>query len=98
MPRFSPLALMNDNRAVAGVYLGNLWDEVSLMGDALRAVLDLYREGRVRPHIDSVFPFERAADAHRRIQERRNTGKVLLFPAEPPATMGQRPALSPTRR
>jgi NADPH:quinone reductase-like Zn-dependent oxidoreductase len=30
--------------------------------------------------VDEVFPFERAADAHRRIEERRNVGKVLLRP------------------
>jgi len=82
VPRFSPLALMNDNRCVAGVHLGNLWGEVALMEEQLRAVLDLYRAGAVRPRVDSAFPFERAADAHRRVQDRKNVGKVLLVPRE----------------
>jgi NADPH2:quinone reductase len=34
--------------------------------------------GRVRPVIDAVFPLERAADAHVRIEERGHIGKVML--------------------
>ncbi|HTP51963.1 MAG TPA: zinc-binding dehydrogenase [Anaeromyxobacteraceae bacterium] len=80
IPRFSPLRLVNDNRAVAGVHPGALWGEIELMGEELRAVLELFEQGRVHPRVDSVFPFARAADAHRRIQERKNVGKVLLVP------------------
>lgn len=81
IPRFSPLSLMSDNRGVAGVNIGHLWGEVDLMMEEIRALLDLYRKGVVRPHVDSTFPFERAAEAHRRIQERKNVGKVLLLPS-----------------
>ncbi len=81
IPRFSPLSLMSDNRGVAGVNIGHLWGEVDLMMGEIRALLDLYRKGVVRPHVDSTFPFERAAEAHRRIQERKNVGKVLLLPS-----------------
>jgi NADPH:quinone reductase-like Zn-dependent oxidoreductase len=44
------------------------------------ALVALWREGRIRPHVDSTFPLERAAEAHRRIQDRRNVGKVVLVP------------------
>jgi NADPH:quinone reductase-like Zn-dependent oxidoreductase len=30
--------------------------------------------------IDGVFPFSRAAEAHRRIEGRMNIGKVVLVP------------------
>jgi NADPH:quinone reductase-like Zn-dependent oxidoreductase len=30
--------------------------------------------------VSEAFPFDRAADAHRYIQERRNFGKVVLTP------------------
>lgn len=80
MPRFSPLAMMDDNRTIAGVSLGRLWDHVELLRDHMMAVLDLYRSGAVRPHVDSVFSFADAADAHRHIQSRKNVGKVLLKP------------------
>ena len=32
------------------------------------------------PVVAESFPFERAADAHRFIHERRNVGKVVLVP------------------
>jgi NADPH:quinone reductase-like Zn-dependent oxidoreductase len=79
-PRFSPLSLMGDNRGVAGVNLGRLWGETALLRAHLEALLDLYRRGAIRPRIDSTFPLERAADAHRRLQGRLNVGKVLLVP------------------
>jgi NADPH:quinone reductase len=36
--------------------------------------------GRVRPVVDSVFPLERVADAHRRMEENAHFGKILLEP------------------
>jgi len=80
IPRFSPLALMSDNRSVAGVNIGHLWGEREMMMEEVAALLDLYRKGAIRPQVDRVFPFDRAAEAHRRIQERKNVGKVLLAP------------------
>lgn len=89
MPRFSPVALMDDNRAVAGVNMGHLWDEEALVMPAFRALLELFREGRIRPRIDATFPFEEAGLAHERLQSRANVGKVLLVPGparEPPGS------------
>ena len=80
MPRFSPVSLMDDNRAVAGVNMGHLWGEEELVMPAFRALLELFREGRIRPRIDAVFGFEEAGLAHERLQSRANVGKVLLVP------------------
>ncbi len=80
VPIFTPIALMNDNRAVAGVNLGHLWGEVEMMAEELRALLALHERGVIRPHVDSTFPFARAGEAHRQIQSRKNVGKVVLVP------------------
>ncbi len=80
LPHFSPLELMNDNRAVAGVNIGHLWGEEAMVRSEVAALLELYRRGKIRPHVDSTFPFAQAAEAHRRIQERKNVGKVVLVP------------------
>src|SRR5512142_1764472 len=80
LPHFSPMELMNDNRAVAGVNIGHLWGEQDLVRSEVAALLELYRRGKIRPHVDSTFPFAQAAEAHRRIQERKNVGKVVLVP------------------
>ena len=41
---------------------------------------ELIEDGTVQPVVSDVVPFDRAADAHRIIAERRNVGKVILTP------------------
>lgn len=48
--------------------------------DLARLALEEAREGRIRPHVGLTLPLERAAEAHRALQERRVVGKVLLVP------------------
>jgi NADPH:quinone reductase len=43
-------------------------------------VLRWLAAGELKPRIDSTFPLERAADAHRAIEGRGTIGKVLLLP------------------
>lgn len=43
-------------------------------------VLGWMAEGEVKVRIDSVFPLSGAADAHRRLESRNSTGKLLLIP------------------
>jgi synaptic vesicle membrane protein VAT-1 len=80
LPHFSPMEIMNDNRAVAGVNVGHLWKEESMLATEMAAILELFQKGAIKPHIDSTYSFDKAAEAHRRIQERKNVGKVLLVP------------------
>jgi len=77
-PRFSALKLMNDNRTVAGVNLGQLWDEEDVLRPQIDALLEYARAGAIRPRVDRAFPLAEAAAAHRYIHERRNIGKVVL--------------------
>jgi NADPH2:quinone reductase len=42
--------------------------------------LDALKTKIVSPLIDSVFPFSQVADAHRRLEDRGNVGKVILTP------------------
>lgn len=78
MPRFTPLKLLTENRIVAGVSLSDLWGE-PLMGELLELV-QLSQQGKIRPVIDAKFPFSKVAEAHQRIEQRKNVGKVLLVP------------------
>ena len=41
-------------------------------------VMPLLREGRVKPLMDSTFPLEKAADAHRRMETSEHIGKIVL--------------------
>lgn len=78
MPRFSPVTLMNDNRAVMGVNLGHLWNETALLRAQLEKLVGYYRDGRIRPTVGRTFPLEQAGAAHAYIQSRQNVGKVVL--------------------
>jgi NADPH2:quinone reductase len=41
-------------------------------------VMPLLREGRIKPLIDSTFPLEKAAEAHRRMETSEHIGKIVL--------------------
>ncbi|MHB8873255.1 MAG: synaptic vesicle VAT-1 family membrane protein [Myxococcaceae bacterium] len=78
MPRFSPAKLMEDNRSVSGVNMGHLWSEVALLTGHLKALLALFEQKKISPRIDRVFPLAEGPAAHRYLQERKNTGKVIF--------------------
>jgi len=80
VPLLTPLQLMNQNRTVSGVNIGRLWGEMATLREELQAILTLWDQGRIRPHIDGSYPFTEAAAAHRRILQRQNIGKILLTP------------------
>jgi putative PIG3 family NAD(P)H quinone oxidoreductase len=52
--------------------------KAELTRQASAFLLPRLEDGRVRPVLDSVFALEQAAEAHRRMEENRNTGKIVL--------------------
>ncbi|MEO1061510.1 MAG: zinc-binding dehydrogenase [Actinomycetota bacterium] len=60
-----------------GVYFG-LRPQVAI--EAMTEVIGLVASGRVRIPVDEVLPLDRAAEAHRRLEERESTGKLVLDP------------------
>jgi synaptic vesicle membrane protein VAT-1 len=80
LPFYNPLRLINDNKAVIGVQNPRLWDQFDRVRPWLDQIISWYDEALFRPHIDRTFKFSQAAEAHHYIQERKNTGKVLLIP------------------
>ncbi len=78
IPKFDPLQMMRENRAVLGVHIGRLKPET--LPEEYAALLRLFAEGHIRPHIDKTFPLEQAPGAHLYLHERKNLGKVLLIP------------------
>lgn len=73
------LKLMQANKAVCGFHLGYLADE-ELISRTMLTLLELYRQGKIKPHIDSCYHFEEVTDAMKRMHERQNIGKVILLP------------------
>jgi NADPH2:quinone reductase len=77
----SPTWLVGRNIGVHGFYLGRLMGRnPELVTRAAQDVLRLWEAGAVRPIVGAEYPLEQAAEAHRLIEERRSTGKVVLVP------------------
>jgi len=77
----SPTWLVGRNIGVHGFYLGRLIGRnPQLVEQAARDVLRLWEGGVVRPIVGAEFPLEQAGEAHRLIEERKTTGKVVLIP------------------
>jgi NADPH2:quinone reductase len=53
-------------------------DKAAMVRAIEAKVMPLLREGRVKPLMDSTFPLEKAADAHRRMETSEHIGKIVL--------------------
>jgi putative PIG3 family NAD(P)H quinone oxidoreductase len=53
-------------------------DKAAMVAAIEAKVMPLMREGRVKPVMDSTFPLEKAADAHRRMETSQHIGKIVL--------------------
>lgn len=79
-PFFHPFDLMNANKGVFGVNLGHLWSEQDKVRHWMESIMAGFEAGWIRPHVDRVFSFHDAAEAHRHVEGRGNIGKVILVP------------------
>jgi NADPH:quinone reductase len=53
-------------------------DKAAMVAAIEAKVMPLLREGRIKPLMDSTFPLEKAADAHRRMETSKHIGKIVL--------------------
>jgi NADPH2:quinone reductase len=53
-------------------------DKAAMVSAIEAKVMPLFREGRIKPVMDSTFPLEKAADAHRRMETSEHIGKIVL--------------------
>lgn len=71
--------MMNGLTVTGSTLRGRPLAEKARLVDEVRThVWPLLESGRFAPVIDSVWPLERAADAHRHVEASRHTGKVIL--------------------
>ncbi|EDV22049.1 Synaptic vesicle membrane protein VAT-1-like protein [Trichoplax sp. H2] len=85
----NPMDLMCDSKMIGGVNLQSVFDGhyKGSLSVAMNDILRWYKEGIIKPKIDSVHDFENFAEAFRRIYERKNIGKVVLKPSKSPTTV-----------
>ncbi len=78
MPKYKPMDLMANNKAVMGYHLGRFKGHEWKVKRSISNLIKLVNDNDLHPVIDSKFSFEDAPKAHRHIQDRKNFGKVLL--------------------
>lgn len=76
---FAPMSLLAGSIAIMGYSITGLTQSApQLVAETARKVLPLVATGAVRIDITATLPLEQAAEAHRRIEQRTATGKLLL--------------------
>jgi putative PIG3 family NAD(P)H quinone oxidoreductase len=68
--RYQILGLVMRSRPLA--------DKIAITSAFIRESLPLFVDGRLSPVIDSVFPLASAAEAHARMEQNANLGKIIL--------------------
>ncbi len=81
MPWWKSLLIMNENKGVFGLNMLKWWDTEGNLDRVVEPLMADLEAGRLQPVVAEAFPFDRAGDAHKFIAERRNVGKVVLFPS-----------------
>lgn len=73
-------AFMNKRLTLVGTTLRArpIEQKIALTQVFSKRILPLFESGPLKPIIDTVFPLEQAAEAHRYMEENRNFGKIIL--------------------
>lgn len=69
-----------DEREAAARGLRYAWVTAEPSGQALEPITDRIEAGRLRVTVERTYPLAEAAEAHRAIEEKRTTGKLVLVP------------------
>jgi NADPH:quinone reductase-like Zn-dependent oxidoreductase len=77
---FNLIEQMSASKAVIGLNMLTLWDDRGTLDEWIDPLREMLDDGSLQPVVSDEVPFDRAADAHRIMTERRNVGKVVLVP------------------
>ncbi|TPX51792.1 hypothetical protein CcCBS67573_g09996 [Chytriomyces confervae] len=77
-PTWSPIKLMDENKAVFGVNLARMFEDKEPVVDWFKTIMDGVQEGWVRPHVDCVLEMANVEKAHFLLEERKTTGKIVI--------------------
>jgi NADPH:quinone reductase-like Zn-dependent oxidoreductase len=80
MPWWKSVGVMSENKGIFGLNMLSWWDREGDLDRLTEPLLEAFEKGDLQPVVAEAFPFDRAPDAHRFIEERRNVGKVVLVP------------------
>lgn len=79
VPQFPANILLVKNLTVIGLYWGGYLNFApTLLTESLRDVFDWYAQGRLKPHVSHVLPFDQVFDGFELLLNRKSTGKIVI--------------------
>jgi NADPH2:quinone reductase len=72
--------LINSNHILQGFGLAGYFVKPDLMQETYQYLFSQAATGKLKVHIGHTFPLKDAAEAHRQMENRKTTGKIVLIP------------------
>ncbi|KAF0765704.1 synaptic vesicle membrane protein VAT-1-like [Aphis craccivora] len=85
--KISPLKLFDDSKTLMGFNLRRLLfhqNQSEYVANIFDKVIGLWKDGKVKPVIDSTWAFEDVGEAMQKMHDRKNIGKIVLDPSLEP--------------
>lgn len=91
IPRFHPLALLNDNRSVMAFNLSFLFHRADLLAEAMDRLIRWVEQGHIKPPKVETFALADVAAAHQTLESGQTTGKLVLVSRQARQPYGDEP-------
>ncbi|MDP6908298.1 MAG: zinc-binding dehydrogenase, partial [Flavobacteriales bacterium] len=76
---FSPIQLLMNSRAMIGVNMLHVADDrPEVLARTMKAVVDLWKSGEIKPVVGGVYPAGQLGEAQDFIESRKSMGKVVI--------------------
>uniref|UniRef100_A0A182QEN1 Enoyl reductase (ER) domain-containing protein n=1 Tax=Anopheles farauti TaxID=69004 RepID=A0A182QEN1_9DIPT len=99
--KVSPIKLFDENKSLGGFNLRHLLYQQE-GSEYVRATVDkifgLWKDGKVKPVVDSAWALEDVAEAMQKMHDRKNIGKLVLDPSMEPKPKPATPAKSKSKK
>jgi NADPH:quinone reductase-like Zn-dependent oxidoreductase len=79
MPFLYPLNLISKDVSVSGFNLITLTHKIEYLNECIKHLLEMYKNGSIKPVIGKVFKFEEIYQAHKFMQSRESWGKLVVI-------------------
>ncbi|KAL1114955.1 hypothetical protein AAG570_007778 [Ranatra chinensis] len=93
--KVSPIKLFDENKTLSGLNLRHLMFQqngATYVAKIMDNVIQLWKDGKITPVIDSVWALEDVAEAMQKMHDHKNIGKIILDPSMEPKPKPATPA------
>lgn len=99
--KVSPIKLFDENKSLAGFNLRHLLyqqDGSAYVRSTVEKIFGLWKDGKVKPVVDSAWALEDVAEAMQKMHDRKNIGKLVLDPSMEPKPKPATPAKTKSKK